>query len=481
MVWWEEFVRGPGVPLIALFLGLWPVASRGTDATTRPFRGVTRLHRSISGSLNLNVVKVDLCEPGLSVRATMSAERRQTVSSFGRSVGAVAAVNADFFAWATYKPSGLAYGNGQRWTDTRNDGFESSIAFGPHHAEVLDPPSARNPASWVTELVSSRPLILSGGVVQHGFSTRECAGSVNAQGDCTRDPRTGIGLSRDRRTLVLAVVDGRQSGFSRGMTTAELASVMKAQGAWDAVNMDSGGSAQLWIKGLGIVNRPSDGSERAVANHLAVIVGGTGEPAVHCPEAPDAGVTAPGEDGGTPHGGGPGELPDGALPQTDASTDEPPDAATEDPPDAAEQEPDAGESDFTPDAGEEGLEDPFGDEAAPEQGCDCDALGGKGYGARGAHDPASACARVIRAPSSRRAGGPRRTRPRSDGRVVRRARDRRTTRAVRARALRRPPRRRSNPSPSAGPRCLNSASRPRTGEGRCDASDPRPRDTPRAR
>ena len=337
------------VHLLALMLGLWSSASHAADTRTTPFRGATRLHRSVSGSLNLHVLKVDLCEPGISVRATMSSERRKTVSAFGRSVGAVAAVNADFFAWATYKPSGLAYGNGQRWADTKNVGFESSIAFGPNRAEVLNPQQAVNPDAWVMELVSSRPMILAGGVVQHGFDAHICAGSVNAQGDCTRDPRTGIGLSQDRRTLVLAVVDGRQSGFSNGMTTAELAAAMKAEGAWDAVNMDSGGSAQMWVAGPGIVNRPSDGSERAVANHLAVVLGAEDAPAAHCPDASDAGVAA--SDAGVPP-----FDPDGGMPQEDV-----PDAAAEDSGDAG---------DSARDAGEPVIEEPSS-EGGSEQGCDC--------------------------------------------------------------------------------------------------------------
>jgi exopolysaccharide biosynthesis protein len=39
----------------------------------------------------------------------------------------------------------------------------------------------------------------------------------------------------------------------------------------DAVNLDGGGSTELWIAAEGgIVNRPSDGHERIVMNHLGV-------------------------------------------------------------------------------------------------------------------------------------------------------------------------------------------------------------------
>jgi hypothetical protein len=353
------------------------------DTVRRPYRGVTWLHRRTTAPLSAHVLTVDLCADGVSVRATAPGERRKTVSAFGRGiVNAVAAVNGDFFTPSdNYRTTGLAIGNGRAWPDTRNDGFESSIAFGPQRAEVLPGPAARNPGAWVRELVSSRPMILKDGVVQRGFTTGTCAGSVTAAGDCARDPRTGVGLSQDRRTLVLAVVDGRQSGWSRGMSTYELATLMKSRGAWDAVNMDSGGSAQMWIKGQGVVNRPSDGRERVVANHLAVRVGPPGAPGAHCPpvDAADAGVPLP-ADAGAP------------LDPVDAGMPLEPDAGPADAGEAdaseAWTEPDAGESDagepwqspgdaaVVEDAPDAGLDDAPDlddrpDETVPEGGCDC--------------------------------------------------------------------------------------------------------------
>jgi hypothetical protein len=56
------------------------------------------------------------------------------------------------------------------------------------------------------------------------------------------------------------------------MTLAQLASFMsKELGACAAINFDGGGSSAMWAGGK-LVNRPSDGSERRVANHLAVVL-----------------------------------------------------------------------------------------------------------------------------------------------------------------------------------------------------------------
>lgn len=85
-----------------------------------------------------------------------------------------------------------------------------------------------------------------------------------------RNPRTAVGISRDSLTLYLVTVDGRQAR-SAGMTLAELASVMRGLGSYQAVNLDGGGSTAMVIRGV-VVNTPSDtGGERAVGNALVVV------------------------------------------------------------------------------------------------------------------------------------------------------------------------------------------------------------------
>ena len=84
--------------------------------------------------------------------------------------------------------------------------------------------------------------------------------------------RTAVGVSRDGSKLVLASIDGRQ-GDAHGMSIAELAQLMKDLGAWNAINLDGGGSSTLVARPAGtedrtVINRPSDGHERADANAL---------------------------------------------------------------------------------------------------------------------------------------------------------------------------------------------------------------------
>ena len=75
-------------------------------------------------------------------------------------------------------------------------------------------------------------------------------------------PRTALGLDKEGRILTLVTVDGRQKGFSEGMSEAELGGLMKELGCTDALNLDGGGSTVLLRWGQ-ILNSPSQGPKSA--------------------------------------------------------------------------------------------------------------------------------------------------------------------------------------------------------------------------
>lgn len=92
-----------------------------------------------------------------------------------------------------------------------------------------------------------------------------------------RHPRSAVGVSRDGRYLILLALDGRQPGYSEGASTAETAEWMRKLGAYNALNLDGGGSTALVIEGpdgtpvtLNRVSGSPAGSQRRVANHLGV-------------------------------------------------------------------------------------------------------------------------------------------------------------------------------------------------------------------
>jgi hypothetical protein len=87
-----------------------------------------------------------------------------------------------------------------------------------------------------------------------------------------RHPRTAVGWNATN--LFFVEVDGRQPDLSVGMTYNEIANYMLKLGCDEAMNLDGGGSATLWILGQ-VMNSPSQGHERSVANALVLVQKGT--------------------------------------------------------------------------------------------------------------------------------------------------------------------------------------------------------------
>ena len=81
-----------------------------------------------------------------------------------------------------------------------------------------------------------------------------------------RAPRSAVGQAADGR-IVLVAVDGRQPGYSVGLTNFELAQALVRLGAVTGMALDSGGSTTMAFDGT-LLNRPSDGQERRVSNAL---------------------------------------------------------------------------------------------------------------------------------------------------------------------------------------------------------------------
>jgi phosphodiester glycosidase/flagellar hook capping protein FlgD len=94
-----------------------------------------------------------------------------------------------------------------------------------------------------------------------------------------RAPRSAVGQLRDGR-IVLVAVDGRQPGYSIGLTNFELAQTLVRLGAVTGMALDSGGSTTMAYDGA-LLNRPSDGRERAISTALMFVYRG-----VFAPEPP---------------------------------------------------------------------------------------------------------------------------------------------------------------------------------------------------
>jgi exopolysaccharide biosynthesis protein len=122
------------------------------------------------------------------------------------------------------------------------------------------------------EAVGGRPILVRDSVITAEVDTEGQPGFAKG-----RHPRTGVGINANGKRLLLVVVDGRQAPYSDGMSLRELADLMRALGAREAINLDGGGSTTMVVADsagatVRIVNRPSDPTgERPVGNALAAV------------------------------------------------------------------------------------------------------------------------------------------------------------------------------------------------------------------
>jgi hypothetical protein len=92
-----------------------------------------------------------------------------------------------------------------------------------------------------------------------------------------RDPRTGVGQLANGR-LVMVAVDGRQPGYSMGVTNFELGQLLVRLGAVTGTALDSGGSTTMAFNGK-LLNHPSDpGGVRPIADGLTLFYYGAVAP-----------------------------------------------------------------------------------------------------------------------------------------------------------------------------------------------------------
>jgi len=131
-------------------------------------------------------------------------------------------------------------------------------------AAVLERPG--DPPLTVEEAVGGFPVLL-----RDGEPVLHLAEGVPASFGPARHPRTAVAWDREADRLLLVTVDGRQPGYSVGMTLQELTALLVRIGATDAINLDGGGSTAMVVGGR-VVNRPSDDvGERSVGNALALV------------------------------------------------------------------------------------------------------------------------------------------------------------------------------------------------------------------
>ena len=280
--------------------------SASPAALPSPVRVEELVRETADGPVRGWVARVDLTDPRVSFVATAPAERRADdppgteahlvpTDAWAEREGVDLAVNGGFFARLDAAPETAA-----GWTDgqpvdivglTRSDGRTVSPlrrAGEEEPALLVDEANGSScPCTVRPALATERDLdgvedAVAGMGPRNGqpgtllVESGENRGATAQVAPAARHPRTAAGVTRDGRTLLLVVVDGRQPGWSIGATLPELAVLMIEAGAWNAVNLDGGGSTTMWRREPGgagrVLNRPSDRRVRPVANHLGIRV-----------------------------------------------------------------------------------------------------------------------------------------------------------------------------------------------------------------
>ncbi len=235
--------------------------------------------------LRVHQMRVDLTAAGISLESTPSngdreleADRMRT-TTFMKRTGVQAAVNtvAGTAGGGELSPTeivGLAIHDGQVYSPAEN-GHAVFLVYADNRVEIRRNEENSNSFPGVR-------LGFGGWWPEPGQATQSMMvdDGVVITRDQTIHPRTGLGLSKDGRYLYMVVIDGRQNGLSEGVTLVDFAEWMRRLGAWDAMNLDGGGSSTMVIEDdqtgePRILNSPSDGTpaqstERVVAGHLGI-------------------------------------------------------------------------------------------------------------------------------------------------------------------------------------------------------------------
>lgn len=190
----------------------------------------------------------------------------ELTSEIAQDVGAVLAVNGDYYG---FRDTGIVIRNGVVY---RDEGARQGLAFYTDgRVEVYDETTTTADellADGVWNTLSFGPAVVTGGEIVDGIDDVEIDTNVGNHSIQGEQPRTAIGVV-DENHLVIVVVDGRDEGYSRGVTLTELAQIMVDNGATTAYNLDGGGSSTLYFDGE-VVNQPSNGGERATSDILYV-------------------------------------------------------------------------------------------------------------------------------------------------------------------------------------------------------------------
>jgi exopolysaccharide biosynthesis protein len=259
---------GPETASVAVAVATTSTVSANDNTSDAASIKVTQVSTGTGAdTITYYVADVSL-DSGTALQAGLADNGRSTADTSDLAVAnsAVLAINGDFFG---ARDDGIIIRNGEVYRDAP---VRTGLAlYEDGSMKVFDETltSAQELlAQGVWNTYSFGPALLVDGKMPAsiGYYEVEQDPVHPIQG---RNPRTGIGLIANNH-FVFVVVDGRNPGYSKGVTVEEFSQIFKDLGCTTAYNLDGGGSSTMYFKGE-VVNSPVDrGGQRNISDILFV-------------------------------------------------------------------------------------------------------------------------------------------------------------------------------------------------------------------
>jgi hypothetical protein len=205
------------------------------------------------------------------LRLVISPENKKgsTPSDLALADSSIVSLNGSFFD-DRMRALGLVVSRSLTWKGSRDTA--GYYVFGCINAQTCSIEtdsgfiSAGGPRAPFETAISGRPILVRSGAARTTAEDAQCPQFCDK-----RHPRAAIALDRSRKEVILALAEGRQA-LAQGYTLAEFGALLTQVGAYDAVNLDGGGSATLIINGKRVSGRPfGEKTERPVVNVISIV------------------------------------------------------------------------------------------------------------------------------------------------------------------------------------------------------------------
>lgn len=188
-------------------------------------------------------------------------------SQIAKANNAIFAINGDYYG---FRSDGIIIRNGVIFRDKP---ARIGLAFyrdGSMKAYDETKTSAQELLkSGVWNTLSFGPALIENSVVATNLTKVEIDANFGNHSIQGNEPRTGVGMIAPNH-FVFIVVDGRSSGYSRGVTLTEFADMFKKLGCSDAYNIDGGGSSTMYFMNRVVNNPLGKNQERGTSDILFI-------------------------------------------------------------------------------------------------------------------------------------------------------------------------------------------------------------------